>query len=46
MKQITMEKLYRCLCDEAPVVTVPADIAAKAIKPIERMLDISARLGL
>ena len=46
MKMVTMEKLYRCLRDEQPVVTVDKDIAAKAIKPIERMLEISARLGL
>ena len=46
MKMVTLEKVYRCLLDEAPVVTVPADIAEKAIKPIERMLEISAQLGL
>lgn len=46
MKMVTMEKLYRCLRDEQPVVTVDKDIAAKAIKPIERMLEISERLGL
>ncbi len=46
MKMVTMEKLYRCLRDEQPVVTVDKDVAAKAIKPIERMLEISARLGL
>ena len=46
MKLVTLEKLYRCLLDEQPVVTVPADIAEKAIKPIERMLEISTQLGL
>lgn len=46
MKMVTLEKLYCCLLDEQPVVTVPADIAEKAIKPIERMLEISAQLGL
>ena len=46
MKMVTLEKLYRCLCDEQPVVKVDPEIAKKAIQPIELMLDISARLGL
>ena len=29
-----------------PEVTVPEDIIVKAVKPIERMLEISAKLGL
>ncbi|MBR1682043.1 MAG: quinolinate synthase NadA [Bacteroidaceae bacterium] len=41
MKMVTLEKLYRCLRDEQPVVTVDPEIAAKAIKPIERMLELS-----
>ena len=41
MKMVTLEKLYRCLRDEQPVVTVDPEIAAKAIKPIERMLALS-----
>lgn len=44
MKMVTLEKLYRCLSDEQPVVTVSDEIAAKAILPIQRMLDISAKL--
>lgn len=46
MKMVTLEKLYRCLRDEQPVVTVPAEIAEKAIRPIERMLAISKQFGL
>ncbi len=46
MKLVTLRKLYDCLCNEAPVVTVPSEVAAKALRPIQRMLDISARLGL
>lgn len=46
MKMVTLEKLYRCLLDEQPVVKVDPEIAKKAIQPIELMLDISARLGL
>ena len=41
MKMVTLEKVYRCLRDEQPVVSVDPVIAAKAIKPIERMLELS-----
>lgn len=46
MKRNTLEKLYLCLKNGLPEVTVPMDIILKAQKPIERMLEISARLGL
>lgn len=46
MKLNTLEKLYNCLLTEQPEVTVDAEIAEKAVKPIERMLQISERLGL
>lgn len=46
MKRNTLEKLYLCLKNGSPEVTVPADIITAARKPIERMLEISARLGL
>jgi quinolinate synthase len=46
MKRNTLEKLYLCLKNEMPKITLPADIIEKAVKPIERMLDISAKLGL
>lgn len=46
MKRNTLEKLYLCMKNELPEVTVPADVIVKAVKPIERMLEISARLGL
>ncbi len=46
MKRNTLEKLYLCLKNELPEITVPAHIIEKAKKPIERMLEISARLGL
>lgn len=41
MKLNTLEKLRDCLRDETPQVTVPADIAKDAVKPIERMLSMS-----
>jgi len=46
MKMVKLRKLYLCLKNEWPVVTVEEEIAKKAIRPIERMLEISAKLGL
>lgn len=41
MKMNTLQKLYNCLLNESPEVTVPEDIIAKALIPIERMLELS-----
>ncbi len=41
MKLNTLEKLARCLRDEMPVVDVDPAIAADAVKPITRMLELS-----
>ena len=46
MKRNTLEKLYLCLKNELPEITVPQHIIDRAVKPIERMLEISASLGL
>ena len=46
MKLITMQKLYNCLKYEWPQVEVPSYIAEKAVKPINKMLEISEKLGL
>ncbi|MGN6396304.1 MAG: quinolinate synthase NadA [Mucilaginibacter sp.] len=46
MKRNTLEKLYLCLKNGYPEITVPQDIIEKAVKPIERMLEISKQLGL
>ncbi len=46
MKRNTLEKLYLCLKNEMPEITLPLDVIKKAQKPIERMLEISAQLGL
>lgn len=46
MKRNTLEKLYLCMKNELPEVNVPMETIKKAQKPIERMLEISARLGL
>ena len=41
MKMNTLRKLYNTLKQEWPTVEVPADIAKDAVKPIERMLQMS-----
>lgn len=41
MRLNTLEKLYLCLRDLGPEVTVPEDIRVKALAPIERMLELS-----
>ncbi len=46
MKRNTLEKLYLCMKNEQPEIFVPANIIERAVKPIERMLSISASLGL
>lgn len=46
MKRNTLEKLYLCLKNEIPEITLPKEVINKAQKPIERMLEISAQLGL
>lgn len=46
MKLNTLEKLYNCLKYEMPEIEVDNNIADKARKPIEKMLEISAQLGL
>lgn len=46
MKLNTLEKLYNCMKFELPEVVLPADVIDRAKRPIERMLEISARLGL
>ena len=46
MRLNTLKKLYNCLKYEFPEVTVDPEVAREAVKPIKRMLEISAKLGL
>jgi len=46
MKLNTLEKLYNCMKFELPEVDLPSDVIQRARRPIERMLEISERLGL
>ena len=46
MRLITLEKVYNALKYEWPEIIVEPEVAAKAVKPIRRMLEISEKLGL
>ena len=46
MRLITLEKLYNTLKYEWPEIEVDPAVAEKAIKPINKMLEISEKLGL
>ena len=46
MRLNTLEKLYNTLKYEWPEVKVDNEIAEKAVRPIKKMLEISAKLGL
>ena len=41
MKMNTLEKVYACLKNESPQIKIDPKIAKKAVKPIERMLELS-----
>lgn len=46
MKMNNLENLYQCMLDESPEIVLDADIAERALKPIEKMLEISKTAGL
>jgi quinolinate synthase len=46
MKLNTLEKLYLCMEYELPEITMDEPLRLAALKPIQRMLEISARAGL
>jgi len=37
----TLEKIYLCLVNDAPAITVPEPLRLEALKPLERMLEMS-----
>ncbi|MBW4656061.1 MAG: quinolinate synthase NadA [Kaiparowitsia implicata GSE-PSE-MK54-09C] len=41
MRLNTLEKLYLCMRDRQPEITLPADTQTAALKPIQRMLELS-----
>jgi quinolinate synthase len=42
MRLNTLEKLYLCLRDLEPEVTVPEDVRIRALRPLARMLELSS----
>jgi quinolinate synthase len=46
MKLNTLEKLYLCMEYELPEIKMDEDLRLAALKPIQRMLEISAKAGL
>ena len=46
MKLITIEKIFNCLKNEQPEITLDNKIIMRAQKPIKRMMEISEKLGL
>ncbi len=42
MKLNTLEKLFACMLNEQPEIIIPEHIAVSAVKPLKRMLEISA----
>ena len=41
MKLNTLKKVYECLKNEMPEITVDEEIASKAVRPIKKMLELS-----
>ena len=41
MKMNTLEKVYNCLKNESPQIEIDLEIAKEAVKPINRMLELS-----
>ncbi|MBD2001477.1 quinolinate synthase NadA [Leptolyngbya sp. FACHB-541] len=41
MRLNTLEKLYLCMKNRTPEITLPGDIQAAALRPIQRMLEMS-----
>jgi quinolinate synthase len=43
MRLNTLEKVYRCMRDGTPEITMPEDLRLRALAPLQRMLELSAR---
>ncbi|MCX6538770.1 MAG: quinolinate synthase NadA [Acidobacteria bacterium] len=43
MRLNTLEKVYRCMRDGTPEITIPEDLRIRALAPLQRMLDLSAQ---
>nr|WP_293112595.1 quinolinate synthase NadA [Moorena sp. SIO4G3] len=45
MRLNTLEKLYLAMKNRAPEITLPEDIRVAALKPMQRMLEMSAQIS-
>jgi quinolinate synthase len=45
MRLNTLEKLYLCLRDGYPEIVMDEDTRLKALRPVQRMLDMSKHLN-
>ena len=41
MAKNTLEKVYLCMVNEAPSISLPEDLRLRALKPLQRMLEMS-----
>lgn len=46
MARNTLEKIYLCLRNDAPAITVPEELRLAALKPLERMLEMSTSVPM
>ena len=46
MKLNTLEKIYLCMKYEVPEILMEEELRLAAKKPIDRMLELSAKFGL
>ena len=46
MRLNTLEKLYLCLRDGRPEITMPEDVRVRALRPVQRMLDMSKKTAV
>src|SRR5438067_4076965 len=42
MRLNSLEKIYLCMRDRTPEITVPEDVRVRALQPVKRMLELSA----
>jgi quinolinate synthase len=46
MAKNTLEKIYLCLVNNAPRIELPEDLRQAALKPLQRMLEMSVRVNV
>ncbi|MEW5726490.1 MAG: quinolinate synthase NadA [Pseudomonadota bacterium] len=46
MAKNTLEKIYLAMVNEAPAIHIPEELRLKALKPLERMLEMSASVPM